>query len=100
MTKTILDVQNLASGYGKLPIIENINTHVEDEQIVVIVGPNGAGKSTLLKSVFGLNRRIAGEISFHGQSILQQNLGIGPNGHFSGPAKSQRISDPDGGRKP
>lgn len=70
MTKTILDVQNLASGYGKLPIIENINTHVEDEQIVVIVGPNGAGKSTLLKSVFGLNRRIAGEISFHGQSIF------------------------------
>lgn len=70
MTKTILDVQNLTSGYGKLPIIENINTHVEDEQIVVIVGPNGAGKSTLLKSVFGLNRRIAGEISFHGQSIF------------------------------
>lgn len=70
MSNKILDVQNLTAGYGKQAIIENINTNVSDQQIVVIVGPNGAGKSTLLKSVFGLNNRMDGDISFHGQSIF------------------------------
>jgi branched-chain amino acid transport system ATP-binding protein len=70
MSNKILDVQNLTAGYGKQAIIENINTNVSDQQIVVIVGPNGAGKSTLLKSVFGLNNRMAGDITFHGQSIF------------------------------
>lgn len=70
MSNKILDVQNLTAGYGKQAIIENINTNVSDQQIVVIVGPNGAGKSTLLKSVFGLNNRMDGDITFHGQSIF------------------------------
>ncbi|AVX03672.1 ABC transporter ATP-binding protein [Maritalea myrionectae] len=70
MSYKILDVQNLTAGYGKLPIIEDMHAKVDDGQIVVIVGPNGAGKSTLLKSIFGLNKRMSGDIVFESRSIF------------------------------
>ncbi|MCC8023764.1 MAG: ABC transporter ATP-binding protein [Clostridium sp.] len=38
-------------GYGKIPLIKEIEIHVKRGEIVTLIGPNGAGKSTILKSV-------------------------------------------------
>jgi ABC-type branched-subunit amino acid transport system ATPase component len=51
---TILKVDNLSAGYGKLDILKDVHLHVQSGDIVSVIGPNGAGKSTLLKSIFGL----------------------------------------------
>ncbi len=51
---TILKVDNLSAGYGKLDILKAVHLHVQSGDIVSVIGPNGAGKSTLLKSIFGL----------------------------------------------
>ena len=68
---SILDVQNIYSGYGKIEVLHNISIHVEPNEIVCIIGPNGSGKSTLLKTIFGLIKTRQGSILFSGKEITQ-----------------------------
>jgi branched-chain amino acid transport system ATP-binding protein len=65
----LLQVQGLSAGYGGVPIIEDINLELSQNEISVIIGPNGAGKSTLLKTVFALTKTLSGSIHFRGRDI-------------------------------
>jgi len=65
----MLDAKNVSSGYEKMMIVKNIDIHVCDEEIVVIIGPNGSGKSTLMKTLFGILKPVEGEILFNGTDI-------------------------------
>lgn len=67
---SLLSVQNIRAGYGRLEILQGVSLTVEPGEIVGIIGPNGAGKSTLLKTIFGYLRPFAGNISFDGASII------------------------------
>lgn len=68
---SILDVQNIYSGYGKIEVLHGISIHVEQKEIVCIIGPNGSGKSTLLKTIFGLIKPRKGSILLSGKEITQ-----------------------------
>lgn len=72
---SLLSVQNIRAGYGRLEILQGVSLTVEPGEIVGIIGPNGAGKSTLLKTIFGYLRPFAGNISFDGASIIGLNSG-------------------------
>ncbi len=55
MSDTILSVESLTAGYiPSLPILHDVNMHLNDGEVVTIIGPNGAGKSTLIKAIAGL----------------------------------------------
>lgn len=69
----VLDVSNLVAGYGKTPILQDVDLVAYANQVAVIVGPNGAGKSTLLKAIFRLNQCFDGDIQYLEQSILALN---------------------------
>jgi ABC-type branched-subunit amino acid transport system ATPase component len=43
----------ITSGYGEVPVVEDVSIEVRQNEIVTIIGPNGSGKSTLLKTIFG-----------------------------------------------
>jgi ABC-type branched-subunit amino acid transport system ATPase component len=68
---TLLELQNLYSGYRGVDILKGIHLEVKQGQIVVIIGPNGAGKSTVLKSLFGLATIRAGKVLFQGADITR-----------------------------
>ncbi|MEN9226967.1 MAG: ABC transporter ATP-binding protein [Thermostichus sp. HHBFW_bins_43] len=68
---TLLELQNLYSGYRGVDILKGIHLEVKRGQIVVIIGPNGAGKSTVLKSLFGLATIRAGKVLFQGSDITR-----------------------------
>lgn len=63
---SLLSVEDLRAGYGKIPILHGVTFHIDESEIVAIVGPNGAGKSTLLKSITGLLKPTSGKILFQG----------------------------------
>jgi ABC-type branched-subunit amino acid transport system ATPase component len=66
---SLLEVEAIYGGYGGVDILNGIDMHVEDGELVVIVGPNGAGKSTAMKAIIGLVKVREGHIRFDGQEI-------------------------------
>lgn len=69
MAKPLLNVTNLASGYGDIQILWGIDFDIAEGEAVCLVGSNGAGKSTLLRTLSGLLPVRNGEIHFRGESI-------------------------------
>ncbi len=60
----LIKIQNLTVGYDKIPVLENVNLEVYENDFLGIIGPNGGGKTTLLKAILGLLRPVSGEIIF------------------------------------
>jgi len=79
----LLEIKGVSSGYGKMRILENIDLHIEEGEIVALLGPNGSGKTTLLNTIHGLANLFEGEIHFDGKKITRVNpnkiasIGIG-----------------------
>ena len=61
--------QDLAIGYGKTPLLQNIGIGVQRGQILALIGPNGAGKSTLLKTLAGQLAAQSGAVLLQGQNL-------------------------------
>jgi branched-chain amino acid transport system ATP-binding protein len=69
---TILSINKLRSGYGKIEVLHDVDVTIERGQIVTLIGANGAGKTTLLKTISGLIRPTVGTIEFDGRSIARR----------------------------
>ena len=69
MSDTILDVQGLVGGYGKMTILNGTSFSVPAGSITTVIGPNGAGKSTVFKAIFGLLKLREGRVVFKGRDI-------------------------------
>ncbi|MHB8627330.1 MAG: ABC transporter ATP-binding protein [Aggregatilineales bacterium] len=61
---SLLTIEKLSAGYGKLQILHDLSLSVDRGQFVGIFGPNGSGKSTLIKTVFGLTKVFGGTVAF------------------------------------
>ncbi len=66
-------VTNLTIGYGREPLMKDLNFNVADGEILCILGGSGCGKSTLLKHLIGLYTPKNGEILINGRSIVTAN---------------------------
>jgi branched-chain amino acid transport system ATP-binding protein len=61
---SLLVVDRLSAGYGKLVVLHGASLDVDPGQFIALIGPNGSGKSTFIKSVFGLTDIFGGTIIF------------------------------------
>jgi ABC-type branched-subunit amino acid transport system ATPase component len=66
---SLLEVDNVVSGYGDMTILNGVDLEVAPGEVVSIIGPNGAGKSTLLKTIVGLLDPKQGSVVFGGDDI-------------------------------
>ena len=67
MPQLVLD--RISAGYGRAPVLVEIDLAVEKGEIVCLIGPSGSGKSTLLRLLVGLLRPSAGAVSLDGERI-------------------------------
>lgn len=78
---SLLEVTDVAGGYGEVDILRGIDLRVEEREVVTVAGTNGAGKSTLIKALMGLMPRSRGRMIFSGHDLLQlapeDRVGIG-----------------------
>ena len=74
--------QDLAIGYGKTPLLQNIGIGVQRGQILALIGPNGAGKSTLL-------RTLAGQLAPMGGAVLLDGT---PLSGYTGTARARKLA--------
>ncbi|SUM33847.1 multidrug ABC transporter ATPase [Staphylococcus gallinarum] len=64
-------VENLTGGYGKRPVIKNMNFELKKGEIVGLIGLNGAGKSTTIKHMLGLLTPMEGELTISDINIKE-----------------------------
>ncbi len=64
-TCTII-TRELAVGFGRHRIVDDVNIHTHPGDLVTLVGTNGSGKSTLLKTLAGMIPPIAGSVEVLG----------------------------------
>ncbi len=62
----MIDVENLALGFGETVILENLNFSVQRGEVFVILGGSGSGKTTLLKCLIGLFQPLRGNVRIEG----------------------------------
>jgi branched-chain amino acid transport system ATP-binding protein len=69
---SLLEVDQLRAGYGQVNVLHDLELHVEENEIVVVLGANGAGKTTTMRAISGTIPR-GGTITFGGASITKSS---------------------------
>lgn len=67
MREPIIQCEHLVSGYGKKPLMRDINFSIYPGEIVFLLGGSGCGKSTLLKHIIGQVPPLGGTIRICGE---------------------------------
>jgi branched-chain amino acid transport system ATP-binding protein len=68
---SLLRIDGLVAGYGKMEVLHGIDLHVGAGQSLCLIGPNGAGKSTVLHSIYGFTTIMGGAITVDGRDITR-----------------------------
>jgi multiple sugar transport system ATP-binding protein len=64
-----LTFRDVSKRYGEVSVIEHLNLHIEDGELMVLVGPSGCGKSTALRMIAGLEEVTSGSISIGDREV-------------------------------
>ncbi|MEK4425520.1 ABC transporter ATP-binding protein [Solibacillus sp. FSL K6-1523] len=73
----MLTIQALHKQFQQQDVLQGIDLHVQDGEIVALLGPSGSGKSTLLQCVGGILPPSSGQI------FIDDTLINGESGHIS-----------------
>lgn len=65
----MIEISNLSKSFGKLEVLKNINLHVHEKEVVVLIGASGSGKSTLLRCLNFLEVAERGDIIIDSEKI-------------------------------
>jgi ABC-type branched-subunit amino acid transport system ATPase component len=68
-TDPAIAVSGLRASHAGRSVLEGIDLHLKDGEVLCLIGHNGAGKSTLLQVLFGLHAPDAGTITVRGERI-------------------------------
>ena len=66
----LLELRGVSLAFGGLTVVDGLDLHVDDGEIVSVIGPNGAGKTTLFNLITGIYRPEAGDIRLDGETIV------------------------------
>jgi polar amino acid transport system ATP-binding protein len=82
----LIKTKNLSKHFGKLHVLKDINLHIKNREVVVLIGASGSGKSTLLRCINFLEMMDdGGTIQLMGEEVnpkqddlnlVRQNVGM------------------------
>ena len=72
----MINVKDLHKSFGDNEILKGIDTHVDEQEVVVVIGPSGSGKSTFLRCLNGLETATSGEIEIAGMKLTDPRTNI------------------------
>src|SRR6185369_3920576 len=78
---TVLNVEGLFTEYPNdrgeiVRAAQDVTFTVEEGRLFTLLGPSGCGKTTTLRSIAGLERPRAGEISVNGRVVFSSGTGV------------------------
>ncbi|MFG3342123.1 urea ABC transporter ATP-binding subunit UrtE [Glycomyces sp. NPDC048151] len=65
----MLRLRNLTCGYGRTPVVHDVDLDVDSDEVTAVMGHNGAGKTTLLRAVVGLIPVMSGTVELDGEPV-------------------------------
>ena len=71
--ETIVEVRGLRNSFGEAVIHDGLDLDVRRGEILGVVGGSGTGKSVLMRSIIGLRRPDAGEVTVFGESMVDRD---------------------------
>jgi len=72
----LISVKDLRKSFGTVEILKGITTHVDKNEVVVVIGPSGSGKSTFLRCLNGLETATGGTIEIAGMVLTDPKTDI------------------------
>jgi phospholipid/cholesterol/gamma-HCH transport system ATP-binding protein len=72
---TVIDVKNLACGYGETVVLQGVSFAVHPRELFFVIGGSGCGKSTLLRCLIGLLKPWQGDVAYFGKSFTAADAG-------------------------
>lgn len=75
----MIQINNLTKKYGDLTVLENLNTQINDGDVISIIGPSGCGKSTFIRCLNRLETPTDGEIIVDGENICAKGTDLNAN---------------------
>lgn len=69
MSDPLLKLSGLDAHYGDFQALFGLDMDIATGEVIAIIGANGAGKTTLMRSISGLLRNKAAQVTFKGQAI-------------------------------
>jgi ABC-type glutathione transport system ATPase component len=67
--QSLVEVRDLRVSYGRREVVHGVTFSVAPAEIYAVVGESGSGKSTLARTLAGLERPSAGELTLRARSV-------------------------------
>ncbi|HEX6941692.1 MAG TPA: ATP-binding cassette domain-containing protein, partial [Gemmatimonadaceae bacterium] len=71
---SVLHAEGLSKAYRRRRVVDNVDVHVRQGEIVGLLGPNGAGKTTTFYMIVGLIEPLEGHIRLDGTDITRMPM--------------------------
>ncbi|WP_147533592.1 amino acid ABC transporter ATP-binding protein [Bacillus marasmi] len=72
----MIKVEKLKKSFGQHEVLKDINAHIKEKEVVVVIGPSGSGKSTFLRCINLLETISGGHIYIEGVDIADKKTDI------------------------
>lgn len=68
-SRRILEVEGMSVSYGDAMVLDDVDIHVFEGEVVALVGENGSGKTTLLKAIMNFVGKEKGKVRVEGKDF-------------------------------
>ncbi len=65
----LLETLGISINFGGLKAVDQVDTHIDEGEILSLIGPNGAGKTTFFNLITGFLRPTKGRVTYLGEDI-------------------------------
>jgi len=69
----VLELRDVAAGYGEAEVLRGISMTVREHSIVTLLGANGAGKTTIMRVVSGMLGVTRGEVLLRASDVTSRS---------------------------
>lgn len=93
----VLEAREVTVRYGRTTVLEHLDFHVDEGEVVALLGRNGAGKSSLVRCLLGQQKPTAGHCSLFGENVwtkraqLMARVGVVPEEPDAPPGMNARA---------
>ncbi len=78
----MLEVKNLIMKYNNKVVLDNVNFHLDEGDVMAVAGENGSGKTTLITLLSTNKKRTSGEIDYSNEKnnykVIKEKIGYIP----------------------